>query len=111
MYGVLNPSKNIKKSKLKIYIQKILLIASLITVGIRYPAKVISQPLSQPKINRVDLHSKKSFITKAVERTGAAVVTIDTQRYVKKRNFQRNSQLFLDPVSYTHLTLPTNREV
>jgi len=86
-----------QKSKLKRYIQKILLITSLITVGITYPAKVISQPLSKPKINEVSLFSNKSFITKAVERTGAAVVTIDTQRYVKKRNFPRNSQLFLDP--------------
>jgi len=66
-------------------------------VGIRYPAKVISQQLSKPKINEVNLYSNKSFITKAVERTGAAVVTIDTQRYVKKRKFPRNSQLFLDP--------------
>jgi len=87
----------LQKSKLKRYIQKILLVTSLITVGIRYPAKVISQPLSKPKINEVNLYSNKSFITKAVERTGAAVVTIDTQRYVKKRNFPRNSQLFLDP--------------
>ena len=86
-----------QKSKLKRYIQKILLVTSLITVGIRYPAKVISQPLSKPKINEVNLYSKKSFITKAVERTGAAVVTIDTQRYVKKRKFPRNSQLFIDP--------------
>jgi len=87
-----------KKSKLKRDIHKLLLIASLITtVGIRYPAKVISQPLSKEKINEVNLYSKKSFITKAVERTGAAVVTIDTQRYVKKRKFPRNSQIFLDP--------------
>ncbi len=56
-------------------------------MGISYPAKLISQPLSKPKINESDLYSKKSFITKAVERTGAAVVTIDTQRYVKKENF------------------------
>ena len=76
---------------------KLLLIASLFTLCIRYPAKVISQPFSQPKINEESLFSNKSFITKAVERTGAAVVTIDTQRYVKKRNFPRNSQLFLDP--------------
>ena len=82
---------------MKRYIQKLLLIVSLIPVGITYPAKVISQPLSKPKINEVSLFSNKSFITKAVERTGAAVVTIDTQRYVKKRNFPRNSQLFLDP--------------
>ena len=78
-------------------IQKLLLIVSLITVSIRYPAKIISQPLSKPKINEVNLYSNKSFITKAVERTGAAVVTIDTQRYVKKRKYSRNSQQFLDP--------------
>jgi len=86
-----------QKSKLKRYIQKILLVTSLITVGIKYPAKVISQPLSKPKINEVNLYSNRSFITKAVERTGSAVVTIDTQRYVKKRKFPRNSQLFIDP--------------
>jgi len=47
--------------------------------------------------NEINIYSKKSFITKAVERTVAAVVTIDTQRYVKKRKLPRNSQLFLDP--------------
>jgi len=66
-------------------------------VGITCPAKVISQPVSKPKINKVNLYSNESFITKAVERTGASVVTIDTQRYVKKRKIPRNSQLFLDP--------------
>ena len=82
---------------MKRYIQKLLLLASLITVGITCPTKVISQPLSQSKINEVNLNSNKSFITKAVERIGAAVVTIDTQRYVKKRKFPRNSSIFLDP--------------
>ncbi len=66
-------------------------------MGITFPAKVTSQPFSNTKINKVDLYSNKSFITKAVERAGAAVVTIDTQRYVKKKKFPRNSQLFLDP--------------
>jgi len=82
---------------LKKYLQKLLILASLITVGNTFPAKLISQPLSKPKINEVNLYSNTSFITKAVERTGASVVTIDTQRYVKKRNFPRNSQIFLDP--------------
>ena len=93
-------------------IQKLLLIALLITVGIRYPAKVISQQLSKPKINEVNLYSNRSFITKAVERTGAAVVTIDTQRYVKKRKFQRNSQLFLDPYfeRFFGLDLPNDNQ-
>jgi len=82
---------------LKRYIQKLFLIVSLIPLGITYPTKVISQPLSKPKINEISLFANKSFLTKAVERTGAAVVTIDTQRYVKKRKFPNNSQLFLDP--------------
>ncbi len=82
---------------MKGYIQKLLLLASFITLGITCPAKVISQPLNDLKINEVDLHLNKSFITKAVERVGAAVVTIDTQRYVKRKKFPRNSQLFLDP--------------
>jgi len=82
---------------LKRYIQKLLLLASLVTVGIKFPAKVIPQPLINPKNNEVNLYSNRSFITKAVERTGSAVVTIDTQRYVKKRKFPRNSKLFLDP--------------
>ena len=97
---------------MKRYIQKLLLIVSLIPVGITYPAKVISQPLSKPKINEVNLFSNKSFITKAVERTGAAVVTIDTQRFIKKRNFPRNSQLFLDPYfeRFFGLDLPNDNE-
>ncbi len=66
-------------------------------MGIACPAKLISQPLSKLKINEVNLYPTKSFITRAVEKTGSAVVTIDTQRYVKKRKFPRNSQLFLDP--------------
>jgi len=82
---------------LKRYLQKLLILTSLVAAGAIYPAKLISQPLSQSKINEVNLYANKSFITKAVERTGAAVVTIDTQRYVKKRKFPRNSQLFRDP--------------
>jgi len=100
-----------KKSKLKRYIQKLLLIVSLIPVGITYPVKVIPQPLSKPKLNEVSLFTNKSFITKAVERTGAAVVTIDTQRYVKKRKFPRNSQL-LDPYfeRFFGLDLPNDNQ-
>ena len=82
---------------MKRYIQKLLLLASLITVGITCHGKIISQPLSKTKINEVNIYSNKSFITKAVEKTGAAVVTIDTQRYIKKRKSLSNSQLFLDP--------------
>ncbi len=66
-------------------------------MGIICPSYLISEPLTKPRFNKVDTYSDKSFITKAVEKTGASVVTIDTQRYVKTRKSPRNNQLFIDP--------------
>ena len=89
--------KNIKKLKLHKDNQKKFLLSSLISMGILCPSNILSQPLINTKINEINKYSDKSFITKAVEKTGSSVVTIDTQRYVKKRKFPRDSQLFLDP--------------
>jgi S1-C subfamily serine protease len=89
--------KNIRESKLKIYKQKKLLLSSAITLGILSSINVIAQPLTNQKFNAINKYSTNSFITKAVEKTGSSVVTIDTQRYVKKRSFPRSSQLFIDP--------------
>ena len=85
--------KNIRLSKLKSWNQKQLLLSTAITIGIVCPANVISIPLINPKLNETN----KSFITKAVEKTGSSVVTIETQKYVKKRKFPSDSQIFLDP--------------
>ena len=82
---------------MKSFNQKQLLLSTLITLGIIAPTSVITQPLNISKNNDVDIFSNKSFITKAVEKTGPSVVTIDTQIYFKRRKFPRNSQLFLDP--------------
>ena len=90
-------SKIVRKSKLKSYNQKQLLIFSVITISIIFAPNVISRPLTKPTIEETNLYSKKSFITKAVEKTGSSVVTIETQRYIKKRKVPNNSQLFLDP--------------
>ena len=90
-------TKNIRKSKLKSFNQKQLLLSSAIAMGIVYTSNVIPQTLTKLKFNEVNLYSNKSFVTKAVEKTGSSVVTIDTQRFVKKRKFSRNSELFLDP--------------
>ena len=88
----------IRNSKLKIYNNKKLLISSAISVCIIIShSNVISQPLTKLKLNEHNNNSKKSFITIAVEKTGSSVVTVDTQRYVKKRRFSKNSQLFIDP--------------
>ena len=89
--------KKIRKSKLKNYNQKKLLISSAITIGILSPSNLISQPLINPKFNEINKYSSKSFITEAVEKAGSSVVTIETQKYIKKRKFPSNSQIFLDP--------------
>ena len=85
--------KNIRLSKLKSWNQKKFLLSTAITIGIVYPANVIPKPLINPKLNETN----KSFITRAVEKTGSSVVTIESQKYVKKRQFPRDSQIFLDP--------------
>ena len=58
---------------------------------------LVPQTIIKAKLNEVDQSSQKSFITKAVEKTGSSVVTIESQRYVKKRKYPSNSQFFLDP--------------
>ena len=90
-------SKIIRESKLKIYNRKQLLIYLAIGFGITFAPNVLSQSSTKPKIEEANLYSKKSFITEAVEKTGPSVVTIETKRYLKKRKFPNNSQLFLDP--------------
>ena len=82
---------------MKNYYKKLLLIFSAITVGFTHTPNVISQPLTKPTNEETNLYSKKSFITKAVEKTGSSVVTIETQRYIKKRKFPSNYPLFQDP--------------
>jgi len=91
---------------------KKLFLSSAVTLCILCPANVISQSLINTKLNEINNYSNKSFITKAVEKTGSSVVTIDTQKYVKKKEFQRNSQLFLDPYfeRFFGLDLPKNNQ-
>ncbi len=88
---------NRRKSKLNFFNHKQLLLSTVISMGIISSSNVISQPLNNSRFNELNLDSNKSFITRAVEKTGASVVTIDTQRYIKKRKLPNNSQLFLDP--------------
>ena len=101
-------SKNIRKSKLKSCNQKQFLLSTAITIGILSPANVISRPLINPKLNEVN----QSFITRAVEKTGSSVVTIETQRYVKKRQFPSDSQFFIDPYfeRFFRLDLPKDNK-
>ena len=102
--------KNIKKSKLKKNKNKNILVYSAITISILFPSNVIPQPVINQKFNEIKEYSNKSFITKAVEKTGSSVVTIETQRYVKKRQFPSNSQIFLDPYFEKFFGLDLPRE-
>ena len=111
MYQINN--KTIRNSTLKSDKNRKLFLSSAIALGISScPTNVISQSLMNTKLNEINNYSNKSFITKAVEKTGSSVVTIDTQRYVKKRRFQRNSQLFLDPYfeRFFGLDLPNDNQ-
>ena len=91
-------SKNVRKSKLKSYNPKKLLLYTAISIVTLFSSNLlVSQPLINPKFNEINKYSKKSFITKAVEKTSPSVVTIETQRFVKKRKFPKDSQIFLDP--------------
>ena len=101
-------SQNIRKSKLKSWNKKQFLLSVAISISIVSPSNVISQPYRNPKLNEIN----KSFITKAVEKTGSSVVTIETQRYIKKRKFPRDSQIFLDPYfeKFFGLDLPRDNQ-
>jgi S1-C subfamily serine protease len=68
-----------------------------ISLGLINKSNVISQPIINQNLNEESKISNISFITKAVKKTGASVVTIDTQRFVKNKQFSRDSRIFLDP--------------
>ncbi|MDC2974655.1 trypsin-like peptidase domain-containing protein [Prochlorococcus sp. AH-736-K09] len=86
-----------KKSKLHKYFGKNFLIASIFTFGTISCSNILSQPINNPNYFKNLLFSEKSFITKAVEKTGNSVVTIETEKYIKKRGFSRNPNIILDP--------------
>ena len=90
-------SKTITKGKFIKFSFKKLFFLSCLTLGLINKSNVISQPIVNQNLNEESKISNISFITKAVEKTGASVVTIDTQRFVENRQFSRDSRIFLDP--------------
>lgn len=90
-------SKTITKGKFIKFSFKKLFFLSCLTLGLFNKSNVISQPIVNQNLNEESKISNISFITKAVKKTGASVVTIDTQRFVENRQFSRDSRIFLDP--------------
>ncbi|MDC3175906.1 trypsin-like peptidase domain-containing protein [Prochlorococcus sp. AH-716-D13] len=90
-------SKTITKGKIIKFSFKTLFFLSCLTLGLVNKSNVISQPLVNQNLNEESKISNISFITKAVKKTGASVVTIDTQRFVENKQYFRDSRIFLDP--------------
>ena len=88
---------NFKKTNSRGYIYKKIFISSALTLGIFGASNISSKPLLIANFFENSRYSNKSFITDAVEKTGASVVTIETQRYLKKRKFSKDSQILIDP--------------
>ena len=87
----------IKKNKTRKLSRKKLLLASALILSLSSSSNVISDPIINPIYVENYKISEISFITKAVKKTGGAVVTIDTQRLVRKKQFSKDSRIFLDP--------------
>ena len=83
--------------KLHKFSYKKLFFLSYLILGLLNRSNIISQPIVNQNVDKESIISNKSFITQAVKKTGASVVTIDTQRFVKNRKFSRDSRIFLDP--------------
>ena len=84
----------IAKKKLKA--RKVIFISSII-LGLSLNPNSFSSTLNEKTNKSLIAYESKSFITKAIEKTGPAVVTIDTQRLVTSSNISRNSKIILDP--------------
>ena len=89
--------ETIKEGKFIKFSFKKLFFLSCLTLGLINKSNVISQPIVNQNLNEEFKISNISFITEAVKKTGASVVTIDTQRFVENRQFSRDSRIFLDP--------------
>ena len=94
-------------AKRNLQINKILCISAII-LGLSVNTKLFSSGHKKRIDNSLISNDSKSFITKAIEKSGPAVVTIDTQRLIKSKKLSRNSKLLIDPYfeRFFGLTLP-----
>ncbi len=93
--------------KKKFQINKLLFI-SAIFVGLSINSESISSTYKKRIDNALIANESKSFITKAIEKSGPAVVTIDTQRLVKSNKISRDPRILKDPYfeRFFGLTIP-----
>ena len=102
--------KAIKQIKLNKFFLKKLFFLTYLSFGLINKPNVISQPILNPNIEKESKIATISFITKAINKTGASVVTIETQRFVKNKQFSRDSRIFIDPYFERFFGLQLPRE-
>ena len=85
-----------------------LICLSAIVLGLSLNTKSLPSNYKNRIDNSLIVNESKSFITKAIEKSGPAVVTIDTQRLVKSNKLSRNSRILIDPYfeRFFGLTIP-----
>ncbi len=102
--------KATKQKKTKKFSFKKLFFLSFISFGLLNKPNLIAQVIGNQNFNAESKISTKSFITKAIKKTGASVVTIDTQRFIKSKPFSRDSRIFIDPYFERFFGLQLPRE-
>ncbi len=75
---------------------KILFVSGL-AAGITINSYTNATPILNKVKSKIYGNSSSSFITKAIEKSGPSVVTIDTQRIVRNKSFPNESRILLDP--------------
>ena len=81
---------NLKKLKSSRFSFNKLLFFSYLTLILINKLNVLSQPITKQNLDEESTISNISFVTKAVKKTGNSVVTIDTQKFVKNKQFSRD---------------------
>ena len=92
----------------KIFKTNNLLCISMIILGLSFNPKSLSSINKKRISNALIANESRSFITKAIEKSGPAVVTIDTQRLIKSKKLSQNSKILIDPYfdRFFGLTIP-----
>jgi len=74
-----------------------ILFASSIALGLSINLDLFSSTFKKLSDQSLIGNERRSFITEAIEKTGPAVVTIDTQRLVRSNSLSKDSGILLDP--------------
>ncbi len=88
---------DLPQTKSKKFSFKKLVFFSYLSLILVNNSNVISEPLTIQRPDKEFKISNVSFITEAVKKTGASVVTIESQRFVKNKQYYGDSRIFLDP--------------